>query len=118
MSLWDDDENQEFRDIPDETGLDENGQPKSAPAARVQQTPRQQAPSPQQAPFNAAKGKFEVPAEVNVEEILEIIESEEDFSEVLNDDNLRIEQGRLYQMIMNHDLFDGMDADVKAVQNV
>jgi hypothetical protein len=53
-----------------------------------------------------------------VEEILESIETEEDFSAVLNDANLRIEQGRLYQMIMNHNLFEGMEADEKAIQNV
>ena len=36
-------------------------------------------------------------------------ELEEDFSEVLNDANLRIEQGRLYQMIMNSDIFGQTD---------
>ena len=48
----------------------------------------------------------------------EIQEEEEDFTAVFNDANLRIEQGRLYQMIMNHDIFEGMDADERAVQNV
>jgi hypothetical protein len=62
MSLWDeDDENQEFRDIPDETGLDTNGQPKSAPAAQVQAPRQQPALAPQQTPFNGARGRFEEP---------------------------------------------------------
>jgi hypothetical protein len=122
MSSWDDEEEStEFRDIPDETQLDSNGQPKSAPASQVRQPVHQPVPQPAQIPFNGAKSRFEEPAldqhdEQFLEELLE--ESEEDFSAVFNDANLRIEQGKLYQMIMNHDLFDGMDADPKAVQNV
>ena len=46
------------------------------------------------------------------------IEEEEDFSEVLNDANLRLEQGNLYKLIMNHDLFSGIEADPRALRNV
>lgn len=119
MGMWDEeDENQEFRDIPEETQLDENGQPKVSAQPRIQQ-PAPQPVAPQQTTFNGAAGRFEEPPlDEQDEEFLENLLEEEDFSSVLNDANLRIEQGRLYQMIMNHDLFEGMDADVKAVQNV
>jgi len=45
-------------------------------------------------------------------------DQEEDFSVILSDANLRIEQGTLYKMIMNHDLFEGMDVDPRAIKNV
>ena len=111
-NLWGESE-EEFRDIPDEVGVDANGRQLQSPPASVKSTApaRQPAPAPQ------------VPAaiqgtEYDVTEVLQILDEEEDFSEVLNDANLRIEQGRLYQMIMNHNLFEGMDADERAVQNV
>jgi hypothetical protein len=118
MGMWDEEENQEFRDIPEETQLDENGQPRASAQPRVQQAAPQPL-APQQTPFNGSTGRFEeAPLDEHDEEFLENLLDEEDFSSVLNDANLRIEQGRLYQMIMNHDLFEGMEADVKAVQNV
>ena len=45
-------------------------------------------------------------------------EEDEDMANVLSDANLRLEQGRLYQMIMNHDIFGETDADPKAIRNV
>lgn len=45
-------------------------------------------------------------------------EEDEDYSQVLNDARLRLEQGRLYELIMNHDLFNGVQADSKAIKNV
>lgn len=45
-------------------------------------------------------------------------EEDDDFEEASNDANLRIEQGKLYQKIMIHDLFEGVDADPKAVRIV
>lgn len=45
-------------------------------------------------------------------------DEEDDMSEVLNNANLRLEQGRLYQMIMNHDIFGDTNADPKAIKNV
>lgn len=43
---------------------------------------------------------------------------EEDYDAILSDANLRLEQGNLYKMIMNHELFAGLEADPKAVKNV
>lgn len=127
-NLWDDVPNEEeFRDVPVETTLDSNGQ--AAQAAPVQlPTPVQQyRPSnipaepthvqPRQVQYNGSTNRFEEASkEMDVEELVE--NAEEDYTEILNDANLRIEQGRLYQMIMNHDLFEGMEADPKAVLNV
>jgi hypothetical protein len=45
-------------------------------------------------------------------------EDDEDTSISMNDANLRLEQGRLYQMILKHDLFGETDADPKAIRNV
>lgn len=38
--------------------------------------------------------------------------------EVMSDARLRLEQGRLYEMLMDHNLFDGVSADSRAVKNV
>lgn len=45
-------------------------------------------------------------------------EDDDDFTEVLSDARLRLEQGKLYEMIMNHDLFAGVDADPRASKSV
>lgn len=120
MGLWDDESaNEEFRDIPEETSKSYVPEPQM-PAHQQRPAP---APQTNQAQFNGATGRFEAPVsgptdEEFLDSVLNSVEAEDDYSEVLNDANLRIEQGRLYQMIMNHELFDGMDADPKAVQNV
>lgn len=49
---------------------------------------------------------------------VDIFEEDFDMADVLSDANLRLEQGRLYQMIMNHDIFGETDADPKAIKNV
>ena len=56
----------------------------------------------------------------DVEEFVEQVseEEEDDFTEVLSDARLRLEQGKLYEMIMNHDLFGGVDADPRAAKSV
>lgn len=125
-NLWDEEENEEFRDIPDEAKLDQNKQPMQAPPVRLQtQSAQPKAPQPYRPPNIPAEpvqtshghpknSRFE--GEIDLEGL--DLEEYEDFTDVLNDANLRIEQGRLYQMVMNHDLFDGMDVDPKAVQNV
>jgi hypothetical protein len=43
---------------------------------------------------------------------------EEDDSELLTNARLRLEQGKLYEMLLKHDLFGSVDAEPKAVQNV
>jgi hypothetical protein len=78
---------------------------------------------PQAAPSASAPARTPVAATPTLKaeylEDMEIEESEEeDYSEVLNDARLRLEQGRLYELIMNHDLFSGSDADPKAIKHV
>lgn len=124
MGMWDDDEsNEEFRDIPQET-TKEYSQQNPVQQAPAKPMPGSAKPQPGQMAYNGATNRFEEPVNTGptdeefLESVLESVETEEDYSEVLNDANLRIEQGRLYQMIMNHDLFDGMEADERAVSNV
>lgn len=45
-------------------------------------------------------------------------EEEQDTSELMFDANLRLEQGRLYQMVLANDIFGDTDADPKAIRNV
>jgi hypothetical protein len=115
-NLWDEDSNEQFLDIPDETKLDQHNRPLQSPPAQVQNN---QLPKPSNNLIQAAKiAAAQEQEEYDVDSVLEDFSEEEDFTEVLNDANLRIEQGRLYQMIMNHNLFEGMDADPRATQNV
>jgi len=111
-NLWDDDNS--FVDMPDEAQLDSNGQLKQSPPVRL---PR---PAPTPTPSNGRLVRGEPEVEAIEEELEEEVveEDEEDFSEVLNDASLRLEQGNLYKLIMNHNLFEGIEADPKAVQNV
>lgn len=131
MGMWDDDDNaSDFRDVPEEavnpklrqqdpTSLQQQLIPQSAPVQSYRPSNIPAEPvvtNPVQQPFNSATG-FAPEPQYNVDSVVEEL-GEEDYTEVLNDANLRIEQGRLYQMIMNHDLFEGMDADPRAVENV
>src|ERR1035437_7078044 len=45
-------------------------------------------------------------------------EEEQDISEIMSDANLRLEQGRLYQMVLQGDIFADTNADPKAIRNV
>ena len=125
-NIWDNAENEEFRDVPDEVSLDGNGQQmQSAPVRVPVKNSQPQAPQPYR-PSNIPAEPIARPngRDLSVGPTLadldldELVQDDDDFTEVLNDANLRIEQGRLYQMIMNHNLFEGMDADPRAVQNV
>ncbi len=39
-------------------------------------------------------------------------------AQILKDASLRLEQGNLYKMLLKHDLFEGVDADARAIANV
>lgn len=45
-------------------------------------------------------------------------EEDQDTNELMSDANLRLEQGRLYQMVLANDIFGDTDADPKAIRNV
>ena len=123
-NLWDDDANEEFRDVPDEAQVQSpaNGQASSQPAMVVPSYRPANIPAEPVASTSVQRAAAALRRADPVEEEVDLealgVEVEEDFTEVLNDANLRIEQGRLYQMIMNHDLFQGMEADQRAVDNV
>src|SRR5258706_9076803 len=92
-------DDEEFRDVPDE--VTEGNQ---APPANVR---TQRPASPPQAP-----APIEAQVTQDYEEVLEALESDdEDFSSVINDARFRLEQGRLFEMILNHNIFEGAEAD-------
>lgn len=103
-----------FSDIPDEVQLDANNQPIQSAPVRL---PRPAIPVPPVSTgINEENYGHAEPSEEteNVDEE----EQDEDFASVLTDASLRLEQGTLYKLILNHNLFEGSDADPKAVQNV
>ena len=51
------------------------------------------------------------------EEFVEEYDEEEEINTV-NEAHVRLEQGRLYNMLINHNLFEGVDADPTAIANV
>lgn len=71
---------------------------------------RANAPTPQEDPRQPPEQEFELP-QVDLDE-------EEDYTSVLSDARLRLEQGRLYELVINHDLFEGADADPVAAKHV
>lgn len=101
--LADDDE--PFQDIPEEV---QEGQHAPVPQVR---TARPAVPPPVQ-----AQPEPEVYEEESVEQTAE--QEEEDFSSVLTEARFKLELGRLYEMLMNHDIFSGSDADAKAIKYV
>lgn len=118
-NFWQDENEEEFRDIPDEVTVDANGRPLDAPPAQVNSTSR---PAPVKTHAHILGETIQKNTDVAYEDAKadHQIDSEEDedFSTVLSDARLRLEQGRLYEMIMNNDLFEGTDADPVAVKHV
>jgi hypothetical protein len=102
-NIFSEEDEGEFRDIPDEVTEGQQAPPVNVRVNRPAAPP--QAPVQQAAP------------EPVYEEVVEESE-EEDFSSVLTDARFRLEQGRLYEMIMNHNIFEGADADEKAIKYV
>jgi hypothetical protein len=61
----------------------------------------------------------QVVAEIQGDPEFEVFEDDEnDTLELMSDANLRLEQGRLYQMVLANDIFGQTDADPKAIRNV
>jgi hypothetical protein len=122
MSDFFNSDEEEFRDIPDEVTEGEH-----APAVSFPQAPRPAAPvvevvgqEPEEifeneGPFTDEEQQY---LEENGLSNEQVEEEEEDYTNVLDDARLRLEQGRLYEMVMKHDMFGGLDADPKAVKVV
>lgn len=109
--FWKDENETEFRDIPEEVSGEE------APPAQIQRTKPTAAQQAQLQGTLTPKLQQQAPAPEPVQEYIQD-EDDEDFSTVLSDARLRLEQGRLYEMVMNNDLFEGTDADPVAVKHV
>lgn len=109
------DNDDEFRDQPEEVSG------KTPIEILQQQTPgptgprRAPATPPVQAQANVQEEEYE---EENYDVTEELEDEEDDYSAVLSDARLRLQQGSLYEIIMNHELFEGMDFDPAAVKHV
>lgn len=57
-------------------------------------------------------------SEEAIDQLLNEEEEELDDSKILSNARLRLEQGRLYEMLMSHNIFENLDADPKAMKNV
>lgn len=105
---WDDED--DFRDIPEEVNGESAPAPLMPPSNPVSKQDLVDAYSQEDEDYDP---EYEAVSDLHSED-----EPEEDYSTVLSDARLRLEQGRLYEMIMNHDLFAGMDSEPKAMKNV
>lgn len=106
------DEEDTFRDVPDEVA---DQAPGAQPQPQMQFQPPAAGMTREQIIAQAAA---QVPVQEVAHEYQEQLEEDEDYSEVLSDARLRLEQGRLYELVMNSDLFSGADADERAVKQV
>lgn len=103
---WSDDD---FRDMPDEIEQDVVNVPVELPKTNVTR---------EQIIAQAQNSASQVLEEHGYSEDDMPDEDEEDYSEVLSDARLRLEQGRLWEMVMNHSLFEDMDIDPRAIKTV
>jgi len=124
-NLWGEEE--PFSDMPEtaQTVYDEQG--RAIPAQRItydaqgnaiapqNYSPPVPPPQPQQQQRQPMQPQQHQPQEEVYEEVEE---TEEDDADVLTDADLRLEQGKLYKLIMKHDLFADVEADERAIQNV
>lgn len=110
---WDEQDNNDvFRDIPDEVN---EGQSAPMPVINSGNV------RPQHQPTSTAKSLVplkDLSDDEFLESIMEEAVEEEDYTSVLADANLRIDLASLYKLIMNHDFFDGMDVDQRAIDTV
>lgn len=105
----------EFRDIPDEVvegasapPVNIPNPPRTAPAVQVIGQEAYEEASEYEEEYEDEEGEYEAESAIPEEE------TEEDYSNILDDARLRLEQGRLYEMVMKHNLFENLDADPKA----
>lgn len=99
-------EEEEFRDVPDEV------KGEHAPVPQMRTPP---APPPQYTYDPEPDQNYSY--DDNYTEDTET-DQEEDYSYILTDAKLRLEQGRLYEMLLNHDLFGDVDADERAIRHI
>jgi predicted transcriptional regulator len=123
-TIWTDEE--PFMDRPDqEETIDASIIPQTpAERARIQREAQERAKRNAKQPRPTGVGAPPAPPkpfpepEVQYDHDAINSEEEDDFSAVLSDANLRLQQGTLYQMVMNSNLFESMDVDPRAIKNV
>ena len=106
-------QNESYRGIPPEVNGEEAPVPQFPPEyyKQIEAQQRAQAARPQQATTQESYQQLET--------LIETEEDEEYYNNlVANDARLRLVQGSLYEKIMNHNLFEGYDADPRAIKNV
>lgn len=105
-----DDDDSNFRDVPDEV---------SGGQTEIPQVKTTRPATPVKSFNQILQEQSKANADAAYEETQqEQTEEEEDFSAVLNDARFRLEQGRLYEMIMNNNIFEGAEGDEKAAKYV
>lgn len=76
-------------------------------------------PQDEAASFSQGNEDYVSENEYDESVITDLMEDEdEEYTDVLLDARLRLEQGRLYEMLMKHDIFGDVDADPQAIKNV
>lgn len=105
-------EEEDFRDIPDEVV---EGQQAPAVSIRMQRpvAPAQLQNQQQQPIQKTIVEEYEENPQLDTTP-----DEEEDYSDIMSDARIRLAQGQLYEIIMNHELFAGVEADEKAVKIV
>lgn len=113
MNYFDEDNGSDFRDMPDEVDQAD------APPVNVRNAPTPTVARPKPSPE-----RLEYMANLILDDEDEISQEstdedeEQDYAAVLSDARLRLEQGKLYELIMNHDLFVDTGVDERAVKHV
>lgn len=105
------DDEEDFRDVPEEVA----GGQAEVPNVRTTRPP---VPQQTQQQIVAADAAYDNSPQNQMEAHEQSDDDEEDFSSVLNDARFRLEQGRLYELIMNNNIFEGAEGDEKAVKYV
>lgn len=119
-------EEEEFRDIPDEVEEGVQSDPVNVPNVSPVEVRGVQVLGPQPTEEELAEQEEidrRLSEELGEEDYsvqggLQPPEEEEDFSQILDDARFRLELGRLYEMVMKHNLFEGQGFDPKASEVV
>ncbi len=118
MNYFDNQENDDstFRDTPDEIEERQEAATVNIRSAKPANSPIAQPQPRKAAPVQEPEEYYEEEVEQDKEEVEQ--DEEEDYADVLSNARLRLEQGKLYEMLMNHNIFDGLEADERAMKSV
>lgn len=116
---WNDKDQGDFRDIPMETSEEFHKNPTAFQSQMAQPTFAAQRPN-QRPGIQEAYAQITEPVSVNDFDPndIDLIDEDDDYTAILNNANLRLEQGKVWQQLINHDLFAETDYDPQAIQIV